>query len=86
MFSGPQYVFCPKLYHIDSPTLYVRTAVSSDIDGLIFIEGDAMKKSPNYLKLGLKVGDDILSQFYLVPSALTGLTSLFDMERGDPCC
>ena len=34
--------------------------------------------------LGLKIGDDILSQFYLVPSALTGLTSLFDMVRGDP--
>ena len=42
------------------------------------------KKAPTLL--GLKVGDDILSQFYLVPSALTGLTSLFDMERGDPCC
>ena len=44
-----------------------------------------IKKKPQQM-LGLKVGDDILSQFYLVPSALTGLTSLFDKGRGDPCC
>ena len=32
----------------------------------------------------IKIGNDILSQVNLVPSALTGLTSLFGMERGDP--
>ena len=30
----------------------------------------------------LKVGGDLLSRFYAVPSALTGLTSLFGMGRG----
>ena len=32
--------------------------------------------------LYLKVGGDLLSRFYAVPSALTGLTSLFGMGRG----
>ena len=34
----------------------------------------------------IKIGNDILSQENLVPSALTGLTSLFGMERGEPRC
>ena len=34
----------------------------------------------------LKKGDDILSHINAVPSALTGLTSLFEMGRGEPRC
>ncbi len=33
-----------------------------------------------------KQGDDILSHNTAVPSALTGLTSLFGMGRGEPRC
>ena len=34
----------------------------------------------------VKEGGDILSHGKAVPSALTGLTSLFGMERGEPRC
>ena len=43
------------------------------------------KKEPRYLRNGVQIGDDILSQdFVLVPSALVSLTSLFGMGRGGP--
>ncbi len=43
-------------------------------------------KKPEVKKyFGLKKnGDDILSRFYPVPSALLSLTSLFGMGRGEP--
>ena len=43
-----------------------------------------IKKSltPFGIRLFLKVGVDLLSHISAVPSALTGLTSLFGMERG----
>ena len=34
----------------------------------------------------LKKGGDILSHWLAVPSALAGLTSLFEMDRGEPRC
>ena len=36
------------------------------------------------MKDSLKEGGDLLSHLVAVPSALTGLTSLFGMERGGP--
>ncbi len=43
------------------------------------------KKSPSYFYKGpLKKGGDLLSHPVAVPSARTGLTSLFGMERGGP--
>ena len=46
--------------------------------------GGPMKKAAPVFWNGfhLKVGGDLLSRFYTVPSALTGLTSLFGMGRG----
>jgi hypothetical protein len=42
-----------------------------------------IKKARAQKNTGLdKVGSDLLSHFYAVPSALTGLTSLFGMGRG----
>ncbi len=42
------------------------------------------KKSDTLARIGFsfKKGGDLLSHFYAVPSALTGLTSLFGMGRG----
>ena len=35
-------------------------------------------------RLSIKKGDDILSHITAVPSAQAGLTSLFEMGRGEP--
>ena len=45
-------------------------------------------KNPQPLmRLGIiKKGGDILSHWLAVPSALAGLTSLFEMGRGEPRC
>ena len=42
------------------------------------------KKSQTNKWLGFEEGGDILSQQMAVPSALLGLTSLFEMGRGEP--
>ena len=43
----------------------------------------AHKKTRAHKEHGFnKVGSDLLSHFYAVPSALAGLTSLFGMGRG----
>src|SRR5690606_6641679 len=43
------------------------------------------KKSPQQTNVGdSEKGDDLLSHITAVPSAQTGLTSLFGMERGEP--
>ena len=43
---------------------------------------NAKKPQQNKLLRLLKFGGDLLSHCYAVPSALTGLTSLFGMGRG----
>ena len=42
------------------------------------------KKIPHFREGFLKKGDDILSHITAVPSAQSGLTSLFGMGRGEP--
>jgi len=43
------------------------------------------KRTPTFSGWGsLKKGDDILSHITAVPSAQAGLTSLFEMGRGEP--
>ena len=44
------------------------------------------KKSQSNKWLGFKEGGDILSHQLAVPSALLGLTTLFEMGRGEPQC
>ena len=44
------------------------------------------KKSQSNKWLGFEEGGDILSHQMAVPSALLGLTSLFEMGRGEPQC
>ena len=44
------------------------------------------KKKPRTSTGFYKIGNDILSHLMAVPSALAGLTSLFGMGRGGPCC
>ena len=50
--------------------------------------GFTTNKKSTYLTISAfqKKGDDILSHNNAVPSAQTGLTSLFGMERGEPRC
>jgi hypothetical protein len=46
--------------------------------------GTKKKESPTLLRRTLEEGGDLLSHLVAVPSALTGLTSLFGMVRGGP--
>ncbi len=52
------------------------------------ITGFTTNKKSTHLTISAfqKKGDDILSHNTAVPSALTGLTSLFGMGRGEPRC
>ena len=43
-----------------------------------------IKKAPHIAVRGFEEGGDLLSHLVAVPSALTGLTSLFGMVRGGP--
>ena len=43
-----------------------------------------IKKAPHITVRGFEEGGDLLSHLVAVPSALTGLTSLFGMVRGGP--
>jgi hypothetical protein len=66
--------------------------------GLAFFLGNSLKKSLLWLRdkkrtpllkregFTSKEGGDILSHQMAVPSALSGLTTLFGMGRGEPRC
>ena len=67
---GIIYVYIPKNF------LYKKTSILYELRFYSFWT----------LFINLKKGGDLLSHIIAVPSALLGLTSLFEMGRGEPQC